>query len=268
MTGGNNTTLGGFADVAANNLNNATAIGYRAAVNASNALVLGGVNGVNGAASNTNVGIGTTTPTFRLHVRAGAQNGIKIQNDGTGDFQQIRWTDSADAFKAAISVGPVGSEDMRFFVNGGDRMIIENTGTVILNTLGTAGSNSLCRNASNQIASCSSSLRYKNNVRSYTKGLNLLNQLRPISFKWKANNQADLGLAAEEVAAVDPLLATYNERGEVEGVKYSQLTIVLINAVKEQQAQIEALRKQVADLQKRLPQKRPRTTRARKTNGN
>ena len=75
----------------------------------------------------------------------------------------------------------------------------------------------------------------------------------------------DVGLKSEAVIDINQFK---NERGEVEGVKYSQLTIVLINAVKEQQAQIEALRKQVADLQKRLPQKRPRTTRARKTNGN
>ncbi len=66
--GNNNTIIGEKADVTVNNLTNATALGSRAAVGSSNSLVLGSINGVNGAAANTNVGIGTTTPTQRLHV--------------------------------------------------------------------------------------------------------------------------------------------------------------------------------------------------------
>ncbi len=47
---------------------NATAIGFRAQVSLSNSLVLGSVNGINGATVTTNVGIGTTSPQSRLHV--------------------------------------------------------------------------------------------------------------------------------------------------------------------------------------------------------
>lgn len=46
----------------ANNISNATAIGANAYVGQSNALVLGSVNGVNGATQDTNVAIGTGTP--------------------------------------------------------------------------------------------------------------------------------------------------------------------------------------------------------------
>ena len=52
----------------------------------------------------------------------------------------------------------------------------------------------------------------------------------------------DLGLGAEDVAAIEPLLVTYNAKGEVEGVKYDRLGVVLINAVNEQQAEISELR--------------------------
>jgi hypothetical protein len=62
--------------------------------------------------------------------------------------------------------------------------------------------------------------------------------LRPITFDWKANGEADLGLAAEDVAAVEPLLVIHNDKGEVEGVKYDRINVLLINAIKEQQAQI------------------------------
>ena len=42
-------------------------------------------------------------------------------------------------------------------------------------------------------------------------------------------------MGAEDVEKVEPLLVTYNDKGEVEGVKYDRVAVVLLNAVKEQQ---------------------------------
>ena len=55
----------------------------------------------------------------------------------------------------------------------------------------------------------------------------------------------DMGFVAEEVAKIEPLLVTHNDKGEIEGVKYDRVAVVLINAVKEQQAQIEQQRSQI-----------------------
>ena len=109
-----------------------------------------------------------------------------------------------------------------------------------LGALGSAGSTALCRNVQNQISTCSSSLRYKTNISRFDFGLNLVNQLKPITFDWKDGGMHDLGLGAEDVAAIEPLLVTYNKDGQVEGVKYDRIGVVLVNAVKEQQSQIEA----------------------------
>ncbi|MBK8600835.1 MAG: tail fiber domain-containing protein [Flavobacterium sp.] len=68
VSGNNNSALGSETNFGAGNLTNSTAIGAFAQVDASNSMVLGGVNGINGATSNVNVGIGTTTPLDRLHV--------------------------------------------------------------------------------------------------------------------------------------------------------------------------------------------------------
>jgi hypothetical protein len=54
---------------------------------------------------------------------------------------------------------------------------------------------------------------------------------------------------AEEIANIEPLLAIYNEKGEIEGVKYKQLTTVLVNAVREQMSMIERQRREI-DLMK------------------
>ena len=71
-TGDQNTGVGFLANVASGALDNATAIGARAQVSQSNSLVLGSIAGVNGAASNVNVGIGTTAPTSRLEIASQA----------------------------------------------------------------------------------------------------------------------------------------------------------------------------------------------------
>jgi hypothetical protein len=59
----------------------------------------------------------------------------------------------------------------------------------------------------------------------------------------------DVGI---EVAEVEPLLVTHNDKGEVEGVKYDRISVVLINAIREQQAQITAMQKESLEVKARL----------------
>jgi hypothetical protein len=105
-----------------------------------------------------------------------------------------------------------------------------------------AGSHSgtVCFNPPGDLLCCEgSSLRFKTNVEPFREGLDVVQRLRPISFTWKDGGMPDIGLGAEEVAEVAPSLTITNSVGEPEGVKYDRLNIVLINAVKEQQAQIQ-----------------------------
>ncbi len=110
-----------------------------------------------------------------------------------------------------------------------------------LSSIGSGGTNHLCWNPSTSpivLAECSSSIRYKKNINAFASSLSLISRLSPVSFNWKDGGMRDIGLVAEDVAAVEPLLITRNQKGEIEGVKYDRLGVVLINAVKEQQAQI------------------------------
>ena len=102
------------------------------------------------------------------------------------------------------------------------------------------------------LAYCSSSLRYKTNIAPFGSGLNLVKQLSPITFDWKQSGKKDFGLGAEDVEKIDPLLVNYNDKGEVEGVKYERIGVVLINAVKEQQQQIEQQQKQMDEQQRQI----------------
>jgi hypothetical protein len=84
-------------------------------------------------------------------------------------------------------------------------------------------------------------------LNAFHSGLDLVKRLRPVTFNWKSDNTADLGLVAEDVAKVEPLLVTRNGKGEVEGVKYDRVGVVLVNAVNEQQSEIDSLREQIVE---------------------
>jgi hypothetical protein len=96
-TGSNNTAIGIGANVGAGNLTFATAIGASALVAGSNSLVLGGVAGVNGAPADTNVGVGTTAPKTKFHIRNGK---IYIEANGQG---MILKSPSGSCFELTVS---------------------------------------------------------------------------------------------------------------------------------------------------------------------
>lgn len=272
-TSGDNNSLFGTASNASSGISNATAIGYRAFVALDNSVVLGSIAGVNGATVNTNVGIGLINPTHKLHLVDAGNAGLRVQTNsaggtvasfgGNGAFDVDGFGMPGGRLRAAedgtVTIGVTGV--------GGNLTVFGNTllntltiaNGLTLNVLGTAGPTPLCRNALGQVATCSSSVRYKEKIDPFSPGFEILHRLRPVTFNWKADNKKDIGLVAEEVAEVEPLLVTYNENGEVEGVKYDRLGVLLINVVKEQQqriadqnAQIRALDKQVQQQQESL----------------
>lgn len=67
-SGTRNSLFGDSADVTANNLTNASAIGWNARVAQSNSMVLGSIQGLNGATNTVRVGIGTNAPARGLHI--------------------------------------------------------------------------------------------------------------------------------------------------------------------------------------------------------
>ena len=101
-TGSYNTFLGYGSAINPSTLNNATAIGSYAFVGASNSMVLGSINGQNGATASTNVGIGTTTPSYLLDVE-GASSGTNViygsnTSGATGGSAGVYGTNSTYGF--------------------------------------------------------------------------------------------------------------------------------------------------------------------------
>ena len=94
----------------------------------------------------------------------------------------------------------------------------------------------------------SSDQRLKQNIHPLTHALEKIQRLNGVRFTWKKNDAKDIGVIAQNVEKVLPELVKTDEDG-MKSVAYGNLTALLIEAVKEQQKQIEDLKKQVARLQ-------------------
>ena len=250
-SGSNNTALGSRADMGAGNLSFATAIGAGSVVNTSNTITLGradrsdtvfipgnlnmgGNTGINWQSGNNKVQVGDCegdgVPGIRMSI---------VSNENICDAGGIV------AFGPNISISASGIGEVRIGTNANGIRIVNNGFVYARQTTG--GSDHVCTTfvtvggggSLPVLSTCSSSRRYKSNILDFNTGRSILNRLRPVSFNWKNDGRLDFGLVAEEVAEIEPLLVTFNDKGEVEGVKYDRIGVVLINAVNEQQDQIE-----------------------------
>jgi len=94
-----------------------------------------------------------------------------------------------------------------------------------------------------------SSRRWKTNIQPLHNALDMVEQLRGVSYDLKDSGKHEIGVIAEEVGEVVPELVSYEENGkDARGVDYSRLTALLIEAVKQQQQQIKTQQLQIARL--------------------
>lgn len=123
-------------------------------------------------------------------------------------------------------------------------------GRLALQSLGSGGSTSLCRNGDDEVATCGSSTRYKSDIRDLQEPMALIASLRPVRYQWLDGSGNDIGLVAEEVAEQVPELATYAD-GQVEGVKYDRLAVLLLAVVQQQSRELAALQLEFDSLKSR-----------------
>jgi hypothetical protein len=94
-----------------------------------------------------------------------------------------------------------------------------------------------------------SSRRFKTNIQPLEGALEKVEQLQGVSYDRKADGKHEIGVVAEDVDQVVPEVVSRDPKSqEVQGVDYSRLAALLIEAVKTQQAEIQQLRAQVLQL--------------------
>ena len=103
-----------------------------------------------------------------------------------------------------------------------------------------------------------SDIRLKTNILPLQYGLKEILQVNPVSYNWISGSFGEnkIGLIAQEVKQLIPEVVTGDEQQEVLGMNYAELVPVLINAVKEQQGQINAIETKINNLQRKKDNKK------------
>jgi hypothetical protein len=110
---------------------------------------------------------------------------------------------------------------------------------------------------SDVVAYATSDSRLKENIYRIESPVEKVNKLNGVNFTWKKDVQADYkgtpdyGLIAQEVEAVLPLAVETRHNG-YKAVRYEKVIPLLVEAVKEQQTQIESQKSQNEELIKRI----------------
>lgn len=177
-----------------------------------------------------NVGIGTLSPTSALQVVGRtAMEGLDINPSGGG----------------ASSISMNASE-MNFTVTGGKITMYRPSSPTTGFTLDVNG------NIKGEAFFYDSDRQLKTNILSLdsTDSLSKILNLQGVSFSWKANGRKDVGLIAQDVEKVFPDLVSTDKETGLKSVEYGNLIAPLIEAVKAQQGEIDALKKEVEALKK------------------
>jgi trimeric autotransporter adhesin len=98
-----------------------------------------------------------------------------------------------------------------------------------------------------------SSRRWKTNIRTLSGALGKVERLRGVSYDRKDSGKHEIGVIAEEVGAVLPEVVSWEKNGkDAQGVDYSRLTALLIEAMKQQQGLIRQQEKQIREQRAQL----------------
>ena len=93
----------------------------------------------------------------------------------------------------------------------------------------------------------SSDERLKTNIKPVENALDKVIALRGVSFNWKEGGAKAIGLIAQEAEEVIPEIVSQDENGYL-GIRYNNLIGVLIEAIKDQQEQINNLKNKIDKL--------------------
>jgi trimeric autotransporter adhesin len=228
-------------------IQNATGQGVLTANTSSGSILLGQSNSLNGQltfANSTNAntvsitsGVTSTSYSLTLPAALGSSGQCLADTTGTGVLgwvscggsSGISGSGTVDTFAMfsganTISNSPISVSGTLVSVNGSFRV-----------SALTTSATSICRSGvNNALATCSSNKELKQDIADLNiGGLSTIRQLQARQFSWKEDGRADLGFIAEEVAAVNPVLAQYEADGRLSGVKYTQMTALLLQGIQQ-----------------------------------
>jgi hypothetical protein len=221
--GGYNTASGVDALFANTTGSNNIALGFRALQN--------------NQTGNNNVAVGTAAMA-RLKGSANIALGFNAGRNTTSGSSNI-YVGNPGIAGSESRVTRIGSTQRKVFIAG-------------IAGVPASGANVVVR-ANGQLGVVASSARYKQDITPLNDMAGKLAQLRPVSYRYKAEPQAThYGLIAEEVAATMPELVVRDDQNRPESVQYLELVPLLLQQWKAQQVEIVQQRELNGRLRARL----------------
>jgi len=99
----------------------------------------------------------------------------------------------------------------------------------------------------------SSDRRLKTNIKDVSYGIDAVMALSPKSYNYKKGNTSDaIGFIAQDVDEVVPELVFHDEETDTYMVNYAGMSVVTVKAIQDQQAQIEALKAENAEMKAQM----------------
>ena len=204
-------------------------------------------------ANGGNVGIGTSTPDHILVVRdSSITYGASIAIDSTNVTGGKKWEIQSSGGDAAEGQGKL------LFNNGTNNPLTLSGGSVGIGTT----SPSYLLHVNGSVAGVGaynalSDVRYKKDIKSLAHSLAKILAIRGVSYKWineeQYGSQTQLGVIAQEIEKIVPEVVTTGSDG-VKRVKYTDLIPLVIEAMQEQNAELESLKADSIQLKARADQ--------------
>ena len=135
----------------------------------------------------------------------------------------------------------IGSSHTRAFIQGINGAMVGSGTTVVVD-------------GSGQLATITSSKRFKKNIESMSEQIYKLLQLRPVEFTFisDASDAKQYGLIAEEVYEVYPEMVTHDAQGNIYSVNYMALIPVLLKQIQQQEERMQSQQQQIDSLKNEI----------------
>ena len=176
---------------------------------------------------NGRVGIGTSSPGYRFH----------LKDTGNGTIYQMEAAGGNNVYKAFTNTGGtsyIGTEnqDWKFYVGGTPRFEVTSSGG---------------QDVSDQ--------KFKKDIEDISYGLDTVKALKPRKFKWKDSQENGIGFIAQEVQPIiseiikEPTVTPPEGMETGMSMNYSALTAILTKAVQELSTKLEAAEARITTLE-------------------